>query len=308
VIETVFLCRENKKHKNVKHKAHQNIIGIVYDFDGTLSPNNMQEDTIFRAYKINKNQLWAKCDRLIRRHGYERTLAYLKTLLHDEVFREKPLEKEYLKRLACHIKYFPGVLSYFGHIKKYFQTIPEVKKWGMRLEHYIISSGMTEILEGSRIYKYFKRVYACEYEYRKGVAVFPKLVINDTNKTQFLFRINKGKLDLDESINTHMSEDDRRIPFRNLIYVGDSVTDIPSMTVIQKFGGHAIAVFDPSRDIPPMVTSMVRERKVDHFAPADYRPNALLVKILKTTLRKIVHGICYANSSRMSREWVRRHR
>ena len=140
-----------------------------------------------------------------------------------------------------------------------------------------------------------------------GRPVFPKLVINDTNKTQFLFRINKGRLKLSESINNHMPETERRIPFRNMIYVGDGITDVPSMTVVQKAGGNAIAVYDPAKRVPRAVKTMVAEHRAEHFAPADFRPQSLLVKILRQTLKKIIASIVYRSSADRSSEWVRRH-
>ncbi|MFA6600907.1 MAG: haloacid dehalogenase-like hydrolase [Candidatus Omnitrophota bacterium] len=287
--------------------VRQNIIGIVYDFDGTLSPHNMQEDTIFREWGIGRSMLWKKSDRLVRQ-GYERTLAYLKLLIHDPVFQKRPLDRGKLRRLAGRLSYFPGVPGYFDRINRFLRSQPEARQWGIQLEHYIVSSGMLEILEGARIFKAFKKVYACEYEYGPKGPLFPKLVINDTNKTQFLFRINKGKLEMKDDPNGPMSDEARRIPFRNMIYVGDSQTDIPSMTVVQRYGGHAIAVFNPAAAVPPLVKTMVASQRADHFAPADYREPSLLVRILKLTLKKIVHDIAYANSARMSFGWVRAHR
>ncbi len=183
-------------------------------------------------------------------------------------------------------------------------SIPEVPEWDIKLEHYIISSGLKDILEGTSIRKYFKEIYACEYAYEKGRPVFPKLVINDTNKTQFLFRINKGKLRLSESINQHTPASERRIPFHNMIYVGDGLTDVPSMTLVHKSGGYAIAVYDPAKKVPESIRDMVSEKRAEHFAPADFRENALLVKIIQRTLKKIIHGISYDASSQLSLDWV----
>ncbi|MDP3920709.1 MAG: HAD family hydrolase [Candidatus Omnitrophota bacterium] len=286
-----------------KRSVKQNIIAIVYDFDGTLSPHNMQEETIFKDYGVRKDEIWQKADHLVA-SGYERTLAYLKLLIHDKAFKEHPLKRDRLRHLARHITYFPGVPTFFPMIERELEKMAGVTEWGISIEHYLVSSGMVEILEGTRIFKYFTKAYACEYEYGMSGPIFPKLVINDTNKTQFLFRINKGKLNLREDINSHMPEQQRRIPFRNMIYIGDSITDIPSMTVMQRYGGHAIAVFDPSRKLPRRVMEMVKEKKVDHFAPADYRKNALLVKIIRTVLRKIVSSIVYRGSAGMSFDWV----
>lgn len=286
----------------------QNIIALVYDFDGTLSPGNMQEETIFREYGINKNKFWARSRKLVHDRGYEQTLAYLKLLIDDPVFVKRPLRKHMLVRLACHLPYYPGVADgYFAQLEEFMKTIPEVAECGIQLEHYVISSGLKEILDGTSIRRYFKKIFACEFDYKRGRAVFPKLVINDTNKTQFLFRINKGKLKLSESINQHMPEEERRIPFRNMVYIGDGITDVPSMTVMRKTGGNAIAVYDPSKPVPHEVKKMVAEKRAEHFAPADFRPEKLLIKILHRTLKKIIYSIAYRSSSDRSSDWVRRH-
>ena len=289
-------------------KAAQNIIAIVYDFDGTLSPGNMQEETIFKAYGIDKRKFWARSQSLVIRKGYEKTLAYLKLLIDDPVFKRRPLTKHKLRDFARHVPYYPGVNEgYFDQLSAFIRSLPEVPEAGITLEHYIISSGLQDLLDGVSIRKFFKKIYACEYDFKKGRPVFPKLVINDTNKTQFLFRINKGKLKLSESINEHMPEAERRIPFRNMIYVGDGITDVPSMTVVQKAGGNAIAVFDPARRVPRAVKAMVAEHRAEHFAPADFRAQSLLVKILRHTLKKIIASIVYRSSADRSSDWVRRH-
>lgn len=295
------MTSSKKKRKDNKHR----IIAIVYDFDGTLSPNNMQEDTILDAYGLDHKRFWAKSNKLTVTRGYERTLAYLKLLACDEPFKSKPLTQKFLHELADRIQYYEGVNDgYFDQIQAFIDSVPEVKEWGIKIEHYIISSGLKDILEGTSIRKYFKEIYACEYDYENGRPVFPKLVINDTNKTQFLFRINKGKLKITESINEHTPDSERRIPFRNMIYVGDGLTDVPSMTLVHKSGGYAIAVYDPAKKVPESVRDMVSEKRAEHFAPADFRESALLVKILQRTLKKIIHAISYDASSQMSLDWV----
>ena len=289
-------------------KTKQNIIALVYDFDGTLSPGNMQEETIFKYYGIDKKIFWAKSQKLVHEKGYEQTLAYLKLLITDPAFKKRPLTKPMLQKLCGQVPYYPGVAEgYFEQLERFMRSVPEVAECGIMLEHYIISSGLKEILDGISIRKYFKKIYACEYDYDHGKPVFPKLVINDTNKTQFLFRINKGKLALSESINQHMPEEERRVPFRNMIYIGDGITDVPSMTVIDKAGGNAIAVYDPCRRVPRKVKTMVAEKRAQHFAPADFRPDSLLVKILHRTLKKIIYSIAYRSSSDRSSDWVQRH-
>jgi len=292
----------------MKSRPKQNVIAIVYDFDGTLMPGSIQEETVFKAYGIDKDEFWKRANDLVVERGYERTLSYLKLLIHDAPFQKQPLTRKRMGELAAAIKYFPGVEDYFDRIRKFLKSIPEAAREGIELEHYIVSSGNKEILEGMSIAKNFKRIYGCEFDYEGDRPVFPKLVINDTNKTQFLFRINKGMLDLSEDINSHMPEGEKRIPFRNMIYIGDGTTDIPSMTVTQKSGGHAIAVYPPATEVPHEVSQMVEEKRADHFAPADYRDSGLLMKQIGITIRKIVQTISYRASTQMSFEYVRAHK
>ncbi len=287
----------------------QNIIAMVYDFDKTLSPANMQEDTIFPAYGVDKEKFWAEAANLIKTRGYERTIAYLRLLLQVEPFLNKPLRRSDLKALGRNIRYYSGVDLFFKRMNQHVASAREsVNGCEIELEHYIISSGMKEILEGTSIAKNFKAIYACEFDYENDKAVFPKLIINDTNKTQFLFRINKGKLKLEEDINSHTPAEDRRIPFENMIYIGDSVTDVPSMTVMQKNGGHVIAVFDPTAEVSKDARDMVEHGRANHFAPADYSEGSLLDRILKNTLNKITATIAYRQSARMSLNWVTRNK
>lgn len=284
------------------------MIAVVYDFDGTLSPDNMQEPTIFAEYGIDKDDFWKKSERLVRQKGYERTLAYLSLLMHDPIFKEEPLTKTKLQQMASRLRYFKGVEDFFERTGNFLSKIPEAKEYGIKIEHYIVSSGSAEILGSCSIARHFKKIYACEFDYKGGKPVFPKLVINDTNKTQFLFRINKGKLDLSEDINSHMPEEFKPIPFRNMIYIGDGYTDIPSMTVTKKNGGHAIAVYPPGEEVPEAIQCMVEDGRADHFAPADYRENQRLVRILHRAIRRIVADVVYRTSAGKSKEWVRRKR
>lgn len=293
--------------KPKKRQTKHSIIGMIYDFDQTLSVHNMQEDTIFKVYGLDSQQFWNKAGELVKQQGYERTLAYLKLLVHDEAFRNKPLTREQLKQMGPDVALYPGVETFFDLVDKYLASIPEVAEWGVKIEHYIVSSGLAAILEGMPLYSRFHRVYACEYEYGDNGPVFPKLVINDTNKTQFLFRINKGKLDLTEDINSHMPEDERRIPFKNMIYIGDSDTDIPSMTVIERCGGHAVGVYPPDGDVPEKVKKLIADKRASHFAPADYRNGSILTKVIFRTLKKIIHTIAYEGSAAMSDRWVKDH-
>ena len=152
---------------------------------------------------------------------------------------------------------------------------------GVTVRHYLISSGLTEIIEGTSIFKRFHNVFASEYWFDAYDLPYPKRVITDTGKTQYLFRINKGIEDLGESINHHMPEDQRPIPFANMIYFGDGDTDVPSMALMRKSGGHAIAVHPPGKTKNKCV-DLFKAGRVDFFAAADYRTGTDLFK--RTTL------------------------
>jgi hypothetical protein len=194
--------------------------------------------------------------------------------------------------MAAGIQYFPGVETWFLGINAY------VKAHGgaaVNVQHYIISAGQKEILEGVSIRKYFKQIYASEYHFNQyGIATFPKLLITDTSKTQFLFRINKGKEAMSDSINEHMPESERPIPFSNIIYIGDGMTDVPSMALTTKSGGHSVAVFNP-RMARSKVTCvrLLEAGRVDFIAPADYRAESKLTKRVHLLLDSVIAGIAY---------------
>lgn len=269
-----------------------NIIAICYDFDGTLSRRTMQEDTIFKSYGVEPKKFWEQVNWEAKANGYDKTLCYLNKLIYDPQFQKKPLTEERLIAMARRIEYYPGVRKFFPCIDAFVAR--ESKRRGVRiaLEHYIISSGMKAILDGVDFKDYFKAMYACEYEYRgNGSPKCVKMAINDTNKTQFLFRINKGKLGLDQDINEHMEENDRRIPFQNIIYIGDGLSDVPCMAVTLKNGGHAIAVYPPEKKASPKCIALLQAKRVHHIAPADFRRGAQLVNIIELTLNTIIQRI-----------------
>jgi hypothetical protein len=198
--------------------------------------------------------------------------------------------------LAKNINYFPGVQTYFKRINDY------VKKRfysDIELRHYVISSGLKEIISGTSIAKYFYKVFASEYYYNEyGAATFPNVIVNDTLKTQFIFRINKGKENLSENINLHMPMPLRPIPFQNIMYIGDGLTDVPCMTVIRKNGGYAIAVYK-SHNSPgkKICKELLKAERVDFIAKADYKSGTELDRLIKLLLGNIVEGIRYGRES-----------
>jgi len=278
-------------------KFRQNIIALCYDFDGTLSQQSMQEDTIFAEYGIQGRQFWKRTDREAKEQGYDKVLCYLNRLIFDPKFRKKPLTESRLTAMAHKVRYYPGVEGFFPHINEFVGREASGLGIGIKLEHYLISSGMKAILNGVAIREHFKEIYACEYEYRAdGTPRCVKMAINDTTKTQFLFRINKGKLRLDQDINGHMEDEARRVPFRNMIYVGDGKSDVPCMSVTNKNGGYAVAVYPPGRKPSKVCLQLLHAGRVNSIAPADFTPESPLVRVLKTTLKTIAQNIALQHS------------
>ncbi len=280
--------RNDREPQKFKH----NIIAICYDFDGTLSRRSMQEDTIFKEYRIQPTQFWARVNRIAKEEGYDKTLAYLNRFIYDPAFQKKPLTEARLASMAQRIQYYPGVEPFFSTINQFVRREAESLKIDVQLEHYIISSGMKAILNGVGIKEYFREIYACEYEYLKnGRPKCVKMAVNDTNKTQFLFRVNKGCLRLDQDINKHMPEEKRRIPFKNMIYIGDGKSDVPCMAVTMKNGGHAVAVYPPGQKDSRQCLELIRAGRVHFIAPADFSRESKLCRLLESILKLLVNRI-----------------
>ena len=212
----------------------------------------------------------------------DKILAYLRLMLKKAAEKGVAVTRNKFVELGKDIVYFPGVIEWFERINEYG------KERGVTIEHYVISSGLREIIEGSSIYKNFKQVYACEFLYdHNGVAVWLKTAVNYTNKTQFLFRINKGTLELykDAELNSYTEEQNRRIPFRNMIYIGDGMTDVPCMKLVKLNHGQSIAVF-PKRK-KETAERLIRENRVDYITEANYTEGSELDGIVNTAIEKI---------------------
>jgi len=274
-----------------------NIIAVVYDFDGTLTPQPMQEYTVLPEIGIKDGEkFWKQVNEESKRTSGEAIVTYMRLMLEKSKSRQFPVTAQILKELAKKIDYFPGVETYFKRINSYVK-----ERFGkdIELRHYVISSGLKEIIKGASIAKYFYKVFACEYYYNEyGAAVFPNVIVNDTLKTQFIFRINKGKENLSENINLHMPVPLRPIPFQNILYIGDGLTDVPCMTVIRKNGGYAIAVYksnnSPGKNI---CRELLKAERVDFIAKADYNSGTELDRLIKLLLGNIVEGIRYGRES-----------
>jgi phosphoserine phosphatase len=250
-------------------------IALVYDFDGTLSPRPMQDYAFLPQIGQDASAFWKESNRLAKEQGADSLITYMHLLYKKAKEAGVRIDRDDLVAQGRNVELYAGVEDWFDAVADYVKLRAE--SHGVGLRHYLISSGLTEIIEGTRIYKRFHNVFASEYWFEAYDLPYPKRVITDTGKTQYLFRINKGIEDLGNNINEHMPEDARPIPFFNMIYFGDGDTDVPSMAVMRKNGGHAVAVYPPGKAKKKCV-DLFKAKRCDFFAPADYRRGSELFK------------------------------
>lgn len=252
------------------------IIALIYDFDKTLCDRDMQEYSFIPNLGLTPTEFWSETDKLAKENKMDKILACMYMMLKKSNELEKPLKREDFNKLGNTIEFYRGIEDWFKRINDYGEQI------GVTVEHYIISSGNKEIIEGTPIGKYFKEIYASEFLYNKeGIAVWPAMSVNYTTKTQFLSRINKGVLDVSEDniLNAKMLDENRRISTKNMIYIGDGFTDIPSMRMVREKGGYSIAVYQ--KDKTDTVKTLLKEDRVDYITEADYRENSQIDIIIK---------------------------
>jgi hypothetical protein len=263
------------KKPAVKAGFDKKIVALVYDFDGTLSPRPMQEYAFLPQIGAEAKEFWAESNRIAKEHGADILITYMHLLYKKAKEKGIRIDRDDLVAQGKAVEYFAGVEDWFDAIGEYVKIRAE--SHGVILRHYLVSSGLTEIVEGTSIYDRFHNVFASEYWFEAYDVPYPKRVITDTGKTQYLFRINKGIEDLRVNINDHMDEGARPIPFSNMIYFGDGDTDVPSMAVMRKNGGHAVAVYPPGKAKTKCV-DLFKAGRCDFFAPADYRRGSDLFK------------------------------
>ena len=265
-----------------KNKEIRPVLAICYDFDKTLSPDDMQAQGYIQAvYDGDVKEFWAESNALSETHEMDSNLAYMYKMVQEAhgriVFTKKTLE-EY----GSKVKLFPGVETWFERIRTFGA------EHGVIVEHYIISSGLKEMIEGTSIAKAgaFEKIYASSFMFdQRGVAVWPAQAINYTNKTQFLFRIEKGVLDVnDTGVNDYFEPQDIRVPFRNMVYIGDSATDIPCMKLVNANGGHSIGVYNHDTLDKSKVVKMMADQRIKYFAPTDYTENSELDQLVKAII------------------------
>jgi phosphoserine phosphatase len=283
-----------------RRKFRHDTIAMIYDFDGTLTAQPMQEYTVLPKLGVKPEIFWKEVKReAIRTHG-DQMLAYMRMLLKKIEEKQQHISRDDFRWLGRRILYYPGVKEWFPRVGNY---VRQRGKGVVKLRNYIISAGQKEILEGIAIRDHFRRIFASEYIFdHHGVATFPNIVINDTIKTQYIFRINKGKEDIRESINEHMPDDQRAIPFSNMIYFGDGMTDVPGMTVTKKSGGYAIAVHKAGDGKSEQTCrDLLEANRVDFYAPADFRKNSSLDRRVKLILDIVTARILYQREIFVSR-------
>ncbi len=276
-----------KKDIIPKSTYKKKTIALVYDFDGTLSPKPMQEYTFLPQIGEPPKKFWNEVNRLTKKHEAEGLITYMHLMYKKAKAKGVEINRQDLVDLGKNVALFPGVETWFETINAY---VKEKSNNSVKVRHYLVSSGLKEIVEGTSIYPEFHNVFASEYLFEAYDLPYPKRVITDTSKTQYLFRINKGVENLNQSINSHMPEDLRPIPFENMVYFGDGETDVPSMAVMRKNGGHAVAVYPP-RGKRDTCIELFKAQRVDFFAAADYRNTSDLFSRTTLLIDKILAGI-----------------
>ena len=258
------------------------IVALLYDFDRTLCTQDMQNYDFIPALGMEPGDFWREANAFGWRQHMDGVLAYMYTMIRKCRELEIPLTRSFLSRCGENIVFFPGVRDWFARIDRFGELL------GVQTEHYVISSGLREIIDGSAVAGAFKEIYASEFYYDEaGRPAWPKLAVNFTAKTQFVYRINKGVLDVsdDQTLNASMPDDSKRVPFTNMIYLGDGLSDVPCMKMMRSYGGQAIAVYQDANR--PGVEQLLRQGRVDFIFPADYREGAGLEVTVKNIIRKM---------------------
>lgn len=266
-----------------KKKEALPVLAICYDFDKTLSPDDMQAQGYIQSVGYDVAEFWKASNRLARENEMDSNLAYMWLMVQESEGR-MVFSKEKLAEYGSRVRLFEGVDGWFQRIREYGSAHNVI------VEHYIISSGLKEMIEGTKIAKEgaFEKIYASSFYFNeRGVAKWPAQAINYTSKTQFLFRIEKGVLDVnDPGVNEYFPPEEMRVPFRNMVYIGDSDTDIPCMKLVNTYGGHSIGVYDPSTGNKDKVYRMIRDKRIRYFAPADYTDGSELDRLVKSIIDK----------------------
>ncbi len=260
-------------------------VALIYDFDGTLAPGNMQEYDFIPAVGKSNKEFWHDANSLAEQQDADGILTYMAKMVHEARATGLSLRREAFQESGRKVQLYNGVKEWFDRMNRY------AARQGIELVHYINSSGLKEIIEGTEIAHEFRKIYACSFLYDiDGIAYWPAVAVNYTNKTQFIFKINKGVESVYDSkrVNTYIEEDKRPVPFKRMIYVGDGTTDIPCMRLVKNFGGHSIAVYNPDqKGARREMGSLIRDNRVNYVCPADYTEGSEIDVVVKAIIDKI---------------------
>lgn len=261
------------------------IVAIMYDFDKTLCTKDMQEYAFIPTLGMTSSAFWGEVNTMTDKEEMDNILAYMYKMVEKAREKKIPVTRKTFHEMGMKVEYFNGVKTWFERVNNFGKEV------GVRVEHYIVSSGIKEIIEGTEIADYFKKIYACEFLYDyNGSIQWPKFAVNYTAKTQFLFRINKGVLTIDsksaDKLNRFTPENERPVPFRNMIYIGDGLTDVPCMKLVKSNGGQSIAVYDQEKG-KEAAELLKKADRVNFVAPADYGPDSDIEVIVKAIIKKI---------------------
>ncbi len=259
------------------------IVAIMYDFDKTLCTRDMQEYTFIPSLGMQPDDFWSGTGEIASKEQMDSVLTYMYCMITESQQSGKPFTREDLVECGKHIEYLPGVEEWFERVNRYGEEA------GVKVEHYVLSSGLKEIIEGSSIAKFFKKIFASEFLYdsQTGNPIWAKMAVNYTNKTQFVYRINKGVLDISNNVDVNASrpDDDRRVYFNNMIYIGDGLTDVPCMKLVKQSGGHSIALYQNGQK--DKVQPLLKHERVDWIFEADYRKGQALDQAMHDLICKL---------------------
>ena len=260
-------------------------VALIYDFDGTLAPGNMQEYDFIPAVGKSNREFWSEANALAEEQDADMVLTYMARMIQAARSKGLSLRREAFRESGRRVALYRGVREWFARINDYGA------RRGMHIVHYINSSGLKEIIEGTEIAGEFRKIYACSFLYDvDGIAYWPAVAVNYTNKTQFIFKINKGVESVSDSklVNRYIPENERPVPFSRMIYVGDGTTDIPCMRLVKNYGGHSIAVYNPEqKGAHKEMASLIQDNRVNHVCPADYSEGSEMDLLVKTVIDKI---------------------
>lgn len=269
--------------------APQNVIAVIFDFDDTLTDESTTK--LLDAHGIDSREFWGKLVKQRVDSGWDPPLAYLQLIL-ENVGEGRPfgkLSNNHLRQFGSSLSFYQGIPNLFNDLgaiaNEHVISRPSV-------EFYVVSSGLEEIIRGSAISHYFTRIWGCRFQERNGQICSVTNAVSFTEKTKYLYAINKGTLDLREkpySVNNYVADADRRIPFGNMIYIGDGLTDVPCFSVVKNFNGNAFGVFDPNKEGSPKKAweTLVAPKRVSTMNSPRYGENDDLGALLRMAFREI---------------------